>query len=77
MIERRPALLEEKLKLNELRQLDQRIGIRCYLKPLPRKETYRYVEHRLRIAGLPAEIEGRFAGLRRWDGEERVEHEIS
>jgi general secretion pathway protein A len=44
--------LEEKLKLNELRQLDQRIGIRCYLKPLPRKETYRYVEHRLRIAGL-------------------------
>src|SRR5437660_533264 len=45
--------LEEKLKLNELRQLDQRIGIRCYLKPLPRKETYRYVEHRLRIAGVP------------------------
>jgi general secretion pathway protein A len=44
--------LEEKLKLNELRQLDQRIGIRCYLKPLPRKETYRYVEHRLRVAGL-------------------------
>jgi general secretion pathway protein A len=48
--------LEEKLKLNELRQLDQRIGIRCYLKPLPRKETYRYVEHRLRIAGLPGEL---------------------
>jgi type II secretory pathway predicted ATPase ExeA len=48
--------LEEKLKLNELRQLDQRIGIRCYLKPLPRKETYRYVEHRLRIAGLPGAL---------------------
>src|ERR1700730_15459600 len=48
--------LEEKLKLNELRQLDQRIGIRCYLKPLPRKETYRYVEHRLRIAGLPGPL---------------------
>jgi general secretion pathway protein A len=44
--------LEEKLRLNELRQLDQRIGIRCYLKPLPRKETYRYVEHRMRVAGL-------------------------
>ena len=29
--------LEEKLKLNELRQLDQRIGIRSYLQPLPRK----------------------------------------
>jgi len=26
--------LEEKLRLNELRQLDQRIGIRSYLKPL-------------------------------------------
>jgi len=48
--------LEEKLKLNELRQLDQRIGIRCYLKPLPRKETYRYVEHRLRVAGLPGAL---------------------
>ncbi len=48
--------LEEKLKLNELRQLDQRIGIRCYLKPLPRKETFRYVEHRMRIAGLPGEL---------------------
>ena len=48
--------LEEKLKLNELRQLDQRIGIRCYLKPLPRKETFRYVEHRLRVAGLPGAL---------------------
>src|SRR3970040_1242431 len=48
--------LEEQLKLNELRQLDQRIGIRCYLKPLPRKETYRYVEHRLRVAGLPGAL---------------------
>ncbi len=48
--------LEEKLKLNELRQLDQRIGIRCYLKPLPRRETFRYVEHRLRVAGLPGAL---------------------
>jgi general secretion pathway protein A len=48
--------LDEKLKLHELRQLDQRIGIRCYLKPLPRKETYRYVEHRLRVAGLPGAL---------------------
>jgi len=48
--------LEAKLRLNELRQLDQRIGIRCYLKPLPRKETYRYVEHRMRIAGLPGAL---------------------
>jgi general secretion pathway protein A len=48
--------LEEKLKLKELRQLDQRIGIRSYLQPLPRKETYRYVEHRLRVAGLPGAL---------------------
>jgi len=48
--------LEEKLRLSELRQLDQRIGIRCYLKPLPRKETYRYVEHRMRVAGLPGAL---------------------
>ena len=48
--------LEAKLRLNELRQLDQRIGIRCYLKPLPRKETYRYVEHRMRVAGLPGAL---------------------
>ncbi len=44
--------LEEKLRRRELRQLDQRIGIRCYLRPLSRKETFRYIEHRLRIAGL-------------------------
>ena len=44
--------LEEKLQRHELRQLDQRIGIRCYLRPLSRKETFRYIEHRLRIAGL-------------------------
>jgi general secretion pathway protein A len=48
--------LEEKLKRQELRQLDQRIGIRCYLKPLSKKETFRYIEHRLRIAGLPGAL---------------------
>jgi general secretion pathway protein A len=48
--------LEEKLAKPELRQLDQRIGIRCYLRPLSRKETFRYIEHRLRIAGLPGAL---------------------
>ncbi len=48
--------LEEKLKRRELRQLDQRIAIRCYLEPLSKKETFRYVEHRLRIAGLPGAL---------------------
>ena len=31
----------------------------------------------LRIAGRPSEIHGSFAGLRRWDGNKRVEHLIS
>ncbi len=48
--------LEETLKLRELRQLDQRIAIRCYLGPLPKRETFRYIEHRLRIAGLPGAL---------------------
>jgi 2'-5' RNA ligase len=30
----------------------------------------------LRIAGSPAQIEGRFAGLRHWDGNERTEYPI-
>jgi 2'-5' RNA ligase superfamily len=28
----------------------------------------------LQIAGRPAQIDGRFAGLRRWDGNKRIEH---
>jgi 2'-5' RNA ligase len=31
----------------------------------------------LRIAGRPSEIHGSFAGLRRWDGNKRVEHPVS
>ena len=57
--------LEEKLKRRELRQLDQRIGIRCYLKPLSRKDTSRYIEHRLRIAGLPGALPFSRAALAR------------
>ncbi|OBK45129.1 2'-5' RNA ligase family protein [Mycobacterium sp. 1081908.1] len=30
----------------------------------------------LRIAGKPAQIDGRFAGLRRWDGNKKAEHPI-
>ena len=30
----------------------------------------------LRIAGRPSQIDGRFAGLRRWDGGKRAEHLI-
>jgi general secretion pathway protein A len=44
--------LERKLNLPELRQLKQRLAIRATLKPLNRKETFHYIEHRLKKAGL-------------------------
>ena len=63
--------LEDKLRRHELRQLDQRIGIRCYLTPLGKKETARYVEHRLRVAGLPGALpfsRAALVGVHRWSG---------
>jgi general secretion pathway protein A len=48
--------LEERLAGRDLRQLDQRIAIRCHLEPLSRRDTARYIEHRLRIAGLPGDL---------------------
>ena len=46
-----PELLD-KLGRRELYQLDQRVGVRCRLEPLSARDTSRYVEHRLRVAGL-------------------------
>jgi general secretion pathway protein A len=43
--------LRDKLNLPELRQLKQRIGLRCHIGPLSPEETRLYVRHRLRIAG--------------------------
>jgi general secretion pathway protein A len=43
--------LETKLSRKELRQLNQRIGVRYYLNPLDRQETGRYLAHRLQVAG--------------------------
>ena len=43
--------LEEKLKLPQLRQLRQRITLRCKTMPLSKEETHDYVLERLRIAG--------------------------
>jgi len=45
-------VLEEKLLRPDLRQVNQRIGVRCRLAPLSRSETVSYIEHRLRLAGL-------------------------
>jgi len=44
--------LDERLLRPELRQVNQRIGVRCRLAPLSSSETVSYIEHRLRLAGL-------------------------
>jgi len=43
--------LDEKLKLPQLRQLNQRITNKIRLMPLTEDETFRYVYHRLAVAG--------------------------
>ena len=43
--------LDEKLKSPELRQLRQRITLRCTTSPLTREQTHEYIAERLRIAG--------------------------
>jgi general secretion pathway protein A len=43
--------LEEKLRLPQLRQLRQRIMLRCKTSPLSREEIGKYIVERLRIAG--------------------------
>ena len=43
--------LRDKLNLPELRQLKQRIGMRCHIGPLSPEETRLYIRHRLRVAG--------------------------
>src|ERR1700747_3340733 len=45
---------EEKLNLPQLRQLRQRIMIRCKTGPLTKEETHAYVLERLKIAGAAA-----------------------
>jgi general secretion pathway protein A len=47
--------LEEKLKLPQLRQLRQRIMLRCKTMPLTKEQTHEYILERLRIAGASAE----------------------
>ena len=47
--------LEEKLKMPSLRQLRQRITLRCHTAPLSLEETFGYIAERLRIAGAIGE----------------------
>jgi general secretion pathway protein A len=46
--------LDQKLDSHELRQLKQRIALRCHLEALGLHETREYMGRRLRIAGAPA-----------------------
>jgi type II secretory pathway predicted ATPase ExeA len=43
--------LKELLAQKQFRSLDQRIGIRCDLRPMDRRETEDYIQHRLKVAG--------------------------
>src|SRR5437899_2250614 len=43
--------LKAKLDLPELRQLKQRVGLRCQIPPLTSQEAHEYIRHRLRVAG--------------------------
>jgi general secretion pathway protein A len=45
--------LDRKLDAPNLRQLKQRIVLRCTLNPLTRKETHEYIDARLTRAGMP------------------------
>jgi len=47
--------LEEKLKAPQIRQLRQRITLRCRTAPLTLEETFGYIAERLRIAGANSE----------------------
>jgi general secretion pathway protein A len=47
--------LEDKLKLPELRQLRQRIMLRCKTTPLTKEQTHDYILKRLKIAGAGEE----------------------
>jgi type II secretory pathway predicted ATPase ExeA len=47
--------LEEKLKLPQLRQLRQRIMLRCKTAALSKEQTHQYVAERLKIAGAVGE----------------------
>ncbi len=46
----------KKLKLTSLRQLNQRITVRCHVKPLKKEELKKYIYHRLKVAGSSERI---------------------
>lgn len=47
----------DKLKLNELRQLNQRVAVRYHILPLEHEELSAYIDHRLRIANASRDLQ--------------------
>ena len=43
--------LDVKLARPSLRQVTERVAVRCHINPLTQEESLRYLEHRLRVAG--------------------------
>src|SRR5262249_49619132 len=48
--------LDQMLDSHELRQIKQRIALRCHLEPLTLEETRGYIQRRLQIAGVPTGV---------------------
>ena len=49
--------LDQKLDSHELRQLKQRVALRCHLVPLSLGETSKYMRRRLRLAGATGAVQ--------------------
>ena len=43
--------LNDVLNRHDLRQLSQRITVRCHLTPMSRRDTAEYIRHRLKVSG--------------------------
>jgi general secretion pathway protein A len=70
--------LAERLNETSLRQLKQRVALRCELRPLSLKETASYISGRLRIAGgIPADIFKREAVVAVFEGSSGVPRTIN
>ena len=52
--------LNDVLGRHDLRQLSQRIAVRCRLTPMSRRDTGEYIRHRLKVSGC--RIQGLFSG---------------
>ncbi len=55
--------LADKLDRPELKQLKERISIRCKIGPLPRRELASYIQHRVLVAGAGERIHFTASGL--------------